>query len=66
MPKSSIFKACRNCKALVLPNQGVCPICGGTSFTEDWEGMVIILNENSELVNLIGAKKPWRYAINIK
>ncbi|MCY0883747.1 MAG: hypothetical protein OWQ50_08265 [Acidianus infernus] len=28
--------------------------------------MVIILNENSELMNLIGAKKPWRYAINIK
>ncbi len=66
MPKSSIFKACRNCKALVLPDQDVCPVCGGNSFTDEWEGMVIILNEKSELMELTGAKKPWRYAINIK
>ncbi|MFP3204437.1 MAG: transcription elongation factor subunit Spt4 [Metallosphaera yellowstonensis] len=43
-----------------------CPVCGGNSFTDEWEGMVILLNETSELYEAMGAKKPWRYAINIK
>ncbi|ARM75806.1 DNA-binding protein [Acidianus manzaensis] len=62
----SVFKACKNCKALTLQEDAVCPVCGSSSFTDDWEGMIIILNDQSEIMQLIGAKKPWRYAINIK
>ncbi|WP_246253055.1 transcription elongation factor subunit Spt4 [Acidianus brierleyi] len=63
---ANILKACKNCKALVPEDQDVCPICGGSSFTNDWEGMVIIIDNNSEISDLIGAKKPWKYAINLK
>lgn len=66
MPKSSVFKACKSCKALALPEDSVCPVCGSSNFTDEWEGMIIILNEKSEIAELIGAKKPWKYAINIK
>ncbi|MEM4884476.1 MAG: DNA-binding protein, partial [Saccharolobus sp.] len=33
MAKKSIFKACKNCKALVQPDQSTCPVCGNSSFT---------------------------------
>ncbi|EZQ03115.1 MULTISPECIES: transcription elongation factor subunit Spt4 [Acidianus] len=66
MPSSSVFKACKNCKALVPLEQDICPVCGGNSFAKDWDGMIIIVSEKSELANLIEAKKPWRYAINLK
>ncbi len=63
---AKIFKACKNCKALVPTEQEVCPVCGGSSFVDEWEGMVIIIDENSEIAQLMGVRKPWRYAINLK
>ncbi|MBW9141832.1 MAG: DNA-directed RNA polymerase, subunit E'' [Candidatus Aramenus sp.] len=66
MEMAKIFKACKNCKALVPEDQAVCPVCGGSSFTDEWEGMVIVIDENSEVAQLMGVEKPWRYAINLK
>ncbi|MCI2415266.1 MAG: DNA-directed RNA polymerase, subunit E'' [Candidatus Aramenus sp.] len=63
---AKIFKACKNCKALVPEDQEVCPVCGGSSFADEWEGMVIVIDENSEVAHLMGVKKPWRYTINLK
>nr|MCL7343462.1 DNA-directed RNA polymerase, subunit E'' [Candidatus Aramenus sulfurataquae] len=63
---AKIFKACKNCKALVPEDQAVCPVCGGSSFTDEWEGMVIVIDKNSEVAQLMGVEKPWRYAINLK
>ncbi|WP_338600941.1 transcription elongation factor subunit Spt4 [Sulfolobus tengchongensis] len=66
MAKKSIFKACKNCKALVQPDQDVCPVCGGTSFTDDWDGIIIIIDSESEIAKITEASKPWRYAIIVK
>lgn len=63
---AKMFKACKNCKALVSREQTTCPVCSGNSFTDEWEGMVILLSDSSELYEVMGVKKPWRYAINIK
>ncbi|BCS91924.1 Transcription elongation factor Spt4 [Metallosphaera sp. J1] len=60
------LKACRSCKALVNREVQQCPICNGTTFSDEWEGMVILLSEKSELAETIGESKPWRYAINVK
>lgn len=66
MPAKPLFKACKKCRALVPPEEQICPVCGSTEFTEEWTGMVILLKEESEVMKMFGAPKPWRYAINLK
>ncbi len=59
------LKACRNCGALVPKDTNVCPICGSTSFTEAWEGMVIIIDPKSLLAMELKIEKPGMYAIKV-
>ena len=59
------LKACRNCGALVPKDANVCPICGSTSFTEAWEGMVIIIDPESLLAKELKIEKPGMYAIKV-
>ncbi len=64
--KKGVFIACKKCKALSEPGTQVCPICGGTEFTEEWSGMVIIIDpENSQIAKILGVSKPGRYAIKL-
>ena len=60
------FKACVKCKALVKPEETKCPICGSTEFTDEWSGMVIILDpKRSKVAKLLGIDKPGRYALKV-
>ena len=68
--KKKPFYACLNCKALVprsiAETKGVCPYCGSTELTENWEGAVIIVKENSKLIGkLEHLKGPGRYAVEV-
>jgi len=66
MPRRSMFKACRNCGALVKRDAEVCPVCGGSTFTDDWEGMVIILDPKESFVaKVLGKEKAYIYAIKV-
>ncbi|MCY0850546.1 transcription elongation factor subunit Spt4 [Sulfuracidifex metallicus] len=60
------FKACKNCKALTTPDIAKCPVCDGQYFTDEWEGMVIIIDLESDIAKLMGVQKPWKYAISLK
>jgi len=61
------FKACRKCKALVDYEVERCPICSSTTFSDDWEGMVIIVDiDRSKSAEILKVKKPWRYAIKVR
>jgi len=66
MAKKSVFKACKNCKALVETDKETCPVCGSSSFTEELDGMIIIIDSESEVAKITEAPKPWKYAIIIK
>ena len=59
------LKACRRCGALVPPSERVCPVCGSTEFSEDWEGMIIVIDPASELAREINIEKPGIYAIKV-
>ncbi|GAB6147706.1 transcription elongation factor subunit Spt4 [Stetteria hydrogenophila] len=59
-----LLKACLHCGALVFRDVEVCPVCGGTRFTDEWEGMVIILDENSYVARVL-ERKPGIYAIKV-
>lgn len=60
------LKACRRCGALVPLDAKVCPVCGSTEFTDNWEGMIIITDpEQSEIAKALKIDKPGMFAIRI-
>ncbi len=64
--KRKPFKACRKCKALVDKDVEICPVCGSNDFTDEWEGVVIIIDPKKSLVaKMLGIEKPGRYAIKV-
>jgi len=61
------FKACLKCKLLVPTRVQVCPNCGSRDFSDDWEGMVIIVDpEKSLIAKVYKIDKPGRYAIKVR
>ncbi|MCS7111890.1 MAG: DNA-directed RNA polymerase, subunit E'' [Ignisphaera sp.] len=60
------FKACIKCKALLQPDAQKCPVCGSADFTNEWSGMVIIVDpEKSDVAKLLGIKAAGRYALKV-
>ncbi|MAH21820.1 MAG: transcription elongation factor Spt4 [Thaumarchaeota archaeon] len=56
--------ACRKCKALTIGR--VCPVCHSTELSQNWLGLVIILDtEKSQVAQTITATKPARYALRV-
>lgn len=57
--------ACRKCKAL---NSGrKCSVCGSNDLSENWSGVVIVLDvENSEVAKRLEVTNPGRYAIEVR
>ena len=56
--------ACRKCRALTT--ERVCPVCGSTDLSENWSGMIIIVDpERSEVAKVIGAKVRGKYALSV-
>ena len=70
MPKRApaiLQKACRLCKYIVDEEVTTCPSCGGTDFSTDWSGLVVILDpETSEIAKILKVKKAGRYAIRVR
>jgi len=64
--KKGYFKACKNCKALMPLDAQVCSICGSSDFSEEWSGMIIVLDPvGSQIAKSLGITKPGRYAVKI-
>jgi DNA-directed RNA polymerase subunit E" len=63
---SSIKYACRKCKYILAEDDKKCPACGGSEFSDEWSGIVIIIDTSSSLAGIINAKIPGRYAIKVR
>ena len=63
------FLACLKCKFLIPRSKEEikrCPNCGSEEFTENWEGMIILLKEDSELIQKVEyLTGPGRYAVEV-
>jgi DNA-directed RNA polymerase subunit E" len=58
-------RACRTCKIIIEEN--LCPICKNTDLSDDYSGLVIILDpENSQLAKKMEIRKKGRYALRIR
>jgi len=64
--KKPLFKACTNCRYLVSREVTKCPNCGSESFTDDWRGIVLIIDpEKSSVSKYLNIKKEGRYALQL-
>ncbi len=61
------FKACIKCKFLVNHEEQRCPNCGSDTFSDEWSGVIIILDPaKSEIAKMLGIGRPGRYALRIR
>ncbi|MFQ5711205.1 MAG: transcription elongation factor subunit Spt4 [Candidatus Geothermarchaeales archaeon] len=59
------MKACKTCKYLI-PKGNVCPVCGSTSLSSSWYGYVYVIDVNSQIAKIIGAKTEGGYAVVVR
>jgi DNA-directed RNA polymerase subunit E" len=58
-------KACKNCR--YISNGAVCPNCKSTNLSDDWTGLVIIIDpEKSEIAKKMEIKTSGRYAVRVR
>jgi len=58
-------KACRECS--YLTTETTCPNCKSTNFSDDYSGLVIVLDpENSAIAKAMKVTKKGRYALKVR
>jgi DNA-directed RNA polymerase subunit E" len=56
---------CRECHRLVTGQ--TCPVCGSSNLSDDWSGLVIIVDpERSQIAKKIGVNLPDKYALKVR
>ena len=59
------MRACRSCRVVTEAN--VCPVCRGTEFSDDFSGILVVLDpENSVLAKKLEIEVPGTYALKIR
>lgn len=59
------MRACRSCKN--ISEESICPVCKNTEFSDDYSGLLIVLEaENSLLAEKLDTKEPGSYALKIR
>jgi DNA-directed RNA polymerase subunit E" len=58
-------KACKTCH--FVSNGFVCPICKSTNLSDDWSGLVVVMDATaSEVAKKMGIKSAGRYALRVR
>ena len=62
------MKACRQCQFLIVDKkENRCPNCNSTDLSEDYSGVVIIIDpEKSEIAQKLNVKNPGQYALRVR
>jgi DNA-directed RNA polymerase subunit E" len=56
--------ACRKCRTLTT--EKTCPNCGSTEFSNEWSGLIIIIDPaRSQVARTLTIVKPGRYALKV-
>jgi len=60
-----LSRACRTCK--VITDENACPMCKSTDLSDDYSGLLVILDpESSQLAKKMEIKQEGRYALKIR
>ena len=58
-------KACKNCR--FISNGPVCPNCKSPNLSDDWTGLVVIIDPaSSEVAKKMGITAAGRYALRVR
>jgi len=58
-------KACKNCR--YISNGPVCPNCKSTNLSDDWSGLIVIVDPtNSEVAKRMSITAAGRYALRVR
>ena len=58
-------KACKNCR--FISNGPICPNCKSNNLSDDWSGLVVIIDPlTSEVGKRMGIKAAGRYALRVR
>jgi DNA-directed RNA polymerase subunit E" len=58
-------KACKNCR--FVSNGPICPNCKSTNLSDDWSGLVVVIDAaTSEVAKKMGIKAAGRYALRVR
>jgi DNA-directed RNA polymerase subunit E" len=59
---------CRDCHSVIDETDAeICPTCGSSSLTDDWDGYVIIVHpEDSEIAHEMEVTEPGEYALKVR
>lgn len=58
-------KACKNCR--FISNGPICPNCKSTNLSDDWSGLVVIMDPStSEVAKKMGISAAGRYALRVR
>ena len=58
-------KVCKNCR--YISNGPICPNCKSTNLSDDWSGLVVIVDPSaSEVAKRMGIKAAGRYAVRVR
>lgn len=58
-------KACKNCR--FVSNGSICPNCKSSNLSDDWSGLVVIIDPSaSEVAKKMGVKVAGRYALRVR
>ena len=58
-------KACKNCR--YISNGPVCPNCKSTNLSDDWSGLVVIVDATtSDVAKRMGITAAGRYALRVR
>jgi len=58
-----VEKACRKCK--LITEEKECPNCKTSKLSNRWYGLLVVLDEDSEINKEMGIK-PGKYALKVK
>jgi len=56
-------KVCSECKRFVMGE--VCPACKTSKLTRNWQGIVIVIDPDSEIARAMNITVPGKYAISM-
>jgi len=58
-------KACKNCR--FISNGPICPNCKSNNLSDDWSGLVVIIDPSaSEVAKRMGIKAAGRFALRVR
>ena len=56
-------RACKTCKRIL--EKTVCPVCKSNDTTSNFQGVIVIIDTDSDIAKKLGITAPGKYAVKV-